>query len=140
MPPDKGLAKEIQSGTKSNKTRLTFALTCNSDGSDKLQPMIIGKSLRPACFERKSGGSLGYYYRNNVKAWMTYQLFSEWITQWDRHLQVEGRSVLLLVDNFSGHGEPSDYKLTSIRLEFFSPNLTSHVQPLNAGIIASWKC
>lgn len=140
MPPDKGLTKVEKSGTKAHKTQLTFALTCNADGSDKLKPFIIGKSLRPACFNKKSAASFEYYYQNNAKAWMTHQLFSEWITQWDKNLQVEGRSIILLVDNFSGHSEPSDYKITSIRLEFFAPNLTSHVQPLDAGIIASWKC
>jgi hypothetical protein len=114
---------------------LTFALTCNADGTDKLKPLIIGKAKNPACFNKKSGESLGYYYRSNAKAWMTYELFSEWITDWDIKLSAEGRSILLLVDNFSGHKEPSKYKLTCICLEFFSPNLTSHVQPLDAGII-----
>ena len=71
---------------------------------------------------------------------MTYELFAEWITEWEIKLLAEGRSILLLVDNFSGHKEPSEYQLTSVCLEFFSSNLTSHVQPLDAGIIASWKC
>lgn len=141
MPPDKALSKDKKkSGIKGNKTRLTFALTCNADGSNKLKPFIIGKAMRPACFNKKSCESLGYYYRNNTKAWMMYVLFSEWIINWDNQLNQEGRSVLLLVDNFSGHQEPLEHQLSNIRLEFFAPNLTSHVQPLDAGIIASWKC
>jgi hypothetical protein len=71
---------------------------------------------------------------------MTFELFSSWITKWDKDLAVQKRHILLLVDNFSGHGEPPEYKLTNIRLEFFAPNLTSHIQPLDAGIIATFKC
>ncbi|CDO68936.1 hypothetical protein BN946_scf185000.g79 [Trametes cinnabarina] len=34
MPPDRGLADHAMSGTKAKKTRLTYAFTCNADGSD----------------------------------------------------------------------------------------------------------
>lgn len=45
----------------------------------------------------------------------------------------EGRHILLLADNFGAHY--IDYEPSNITLEFFEPNLTSHVQPLDAGII-----
>lgn len=47
------------------------------------------------------------------------------------------RSIILLIDNFSGHY--IDYKPKNIRLEFFAPNMTSFVQPLDAGIIRCFK-
>jgi hypothetical protein len=43
----------------------------------------------------------------------------------------------LLLDNFAGHN--IDYEPTNIRLEPFVANLTSHVQPLDAGIIRCVK-
>ena len=44
---------------------------------------------------------------------------------------------MLFQDNFSAH-IPSD-NLTNIRVENFAANLTSHVQPLDAGIICNFK-
>jgi hypothetical protein len=137
MPPDRGLFEKATSGVKGNKTRLTYAFTINADGSEKLCPVIIGKAEKPRAFRKKSGGELGFYYRSNVKAWMTTALYQEWILDWDRKLQRQQRHVLLLQDNFSGHVPPEG--LTNIRVENFSPNLTTHVQPADAGIIRCFK-
>jgi hypothetical protein len=49
----------------------------------------------------------------------------------------EGRHVLLLIDNFSGHF--IQYQPTNVQIEFFEPNLTSFIQPLDAGIIRCVK-
>lgn len=52
-------------------------------------------------------------------------------------MRAESRHILLTVDNFSAHS--IDYEPTNIQLEFFEPNLTSFVQPLDAGIIRCYK-
>ena len=52
-------------------------------------------------------------------------------------MRAENRHILLTVDNFSAHS--IDYVPTNIQLEFFEPNLTSFVQPLDAGIIRCYK-
>lgn len=44
---------------------------------------------------------------------------------------------MYLLDNFSGH--EIGYEPTHIKLVYFSPNLTSYVQPLDAGIIRCMK-
>ena len=49
----------------------------------------------------------------------------------------EGQHTLLMIDNFSGHRVL--YEPTNIQMEFFKPNLTSFVQPLDAGIIQCFK-
>ena len=41
--------------------------------------------------------------------------------------------VALVLDNFSGHYV--DYEPHNVDVIFLEPNLTSHVQPLNGGII-----
>ncbi|KAJ7582634.1 hypothetical protein C8J56DRAFT_1055686 [Mycena floridula] len=41
--------------------------------------------------------------------------------------------VLLFIDKFSGHTVP--YQPTNVQVEFFELNMTSFVQPLDAGII-----
>jgi hypothetical protein len=47
------------------------------------------------------------------------------------------RHIILTIDNFSGHSIA--YKPTNIEIEFFEPNLTSFVQPCDAGIIRCFK-
>ncbi len=43
LEPDRTLATRRLSGHKKNKERLSIALCANSDGSHKLNPLIIGK-------------------------------------------------------------------------------------------------
>jgi hypothetical protein len=106
MTPDWGLSDRQQSGVKGNKNRLTYAFTSNTDGSNKLPPFIIGKAAQPRAFQKKTGTQLGFYYQSNAKAWMTAQLYQDWIQQWDQQLRESGHKILLLQDNFSGHIVP----------------------------------
>ena len=53
-------------------------------------------------------------------------------------MKEEKRNILLLLDNASVH--PIDIQLTNIRLLFFPKNSTSVIQPLDQGIIRSFKC
>ena len=137
MPPDRGLSNKQHSGLKGKKTRLTYLLTTNANGTTKLPPLIIGKAHKPRCFQNKTGSKLGFNYRNNVKVWMTASLYQDWLEDWDHKLRQEQRNVFLLHDNFAGHIVPDT--LTNICVEPFEPNLTSHVQPNDQGIIHSFK-
>jgi DDE superfamily endonuclease len=73
---------------------------------------------------------------------MTGIICEEWL-HWFNKLMA-GRKVLLLLDNFSGHelgvekvgGLDSLYNVT---IRWLPPNTTSHWQPLDQGIIASFK-
>ncbi|GFV42697.1 tigger transposable element-derived protein 4 [Trichonephila clavipes] len=38
-------------GGKHSKERLTILLTVNMDGSEKITPLVIGKSAKPRCFK-----------------------------------------------------------------------------------------
>ncbi|KAI7958282.1 hypothetical protein MJO29_006499 [Puccinia striiformis f. sp. tritici] len=138
MPPDVGLAFKATHGVKSDKTRLTLALTCNADGSEKKPLLFIGKSKKPRSFKGHMAEYYNYEYAHNSTAWMTAEIFQRWLKSWNSKLKEEDRNILLLLDNFRGHTLP-DGGLSHIRVEFFSPNLTSHVQPLDAGIIKCFK-
>ncbi|SJK97310.1 uncharacterized protein ARMOST_00562 [Armillaria ostoyae] len=137
MPPDCGLADKKHSGVKGSKVHLTYAFTANADGSNKLEPFIIGKAKRLHAFGRKFGNQLGFYYRNNAKAWMMTILYQEWILKWDAALRLEKRKILLWQDNFLGHIVP--HGLQCIRVENFEPNMTSHIQLNDTGIIHCFK-
>jgi DDE superfamily endonuclease len=52
-------------------------------------------------------------------------------------MRQQNRRVCLTLDNFSGH--KIAYEPKNIILEFFKPNLTPFVQPLDAGIIHCFK-
>ncbi|KIL60358.1 hypothetical protein M378DRAFT_187797 [Amanita muscaria Koide BX008] len=137
MPPDKGLADKMFSGVKGKKNRLTYAFAANADGSEKREPFIIGRAFKPKHFKNQTGDDLGFYYRNNAKAWMTALLYQEWLQKWDRELQRKNRRILLLQDNFSGHIIPDGIR--NIHVENFRPNLTAHIQPMDQGIIRCFK-
>ena len=139
MPPDVGLAADAMSGKKGDKTRLTFALTANADGSDLRDLLIIGKAHRPRCYGGKEASSFGFQeYYHNKKAWMNSSIFQQWLSEFDADMRRSNRQVLLLVDNAPSHNFDKE-SLTNIRVEFFSPNLTSRVQPMDAGIIRTFK-
>jgi hypothetical protein len=52
-------------------------------------------------------------------------------------MQARKRHILLIIDNFSGH--LINYVPRNIQIEFFKPNLTAFIQPLDAGIIRCFK-
>ena len=68
---------------------------------------------------------------------MTSTIYQEWLLDWDQELRDKGRKILLLQDNFAGHVVPNT--LTNIHVENFEPNLTSHIQPNDQGIIWCFK-
>lgn len=77
--PDKTLTFKDEKchGGKHSKERLTVLLAVNKDGSEKLKPLVIGKAMKPRCF--KGVKSFPTDYRANKKAWMTTELFNNWL-------------------------------------------------------------
>lgn len=131
------LKNENCKNEKKSKERITMMVGCNMTGTEKLPMFVIGKSKRPRCF--KGVKSLPVRYDSNKNAWMTGYLFEKWLADLDEKFTKENRKVLLFVDNCSAHVKDVRDKLTSIRLEFFPPNLTSILQPMDRGIIRSLK-
>lgn len=123
-------------GGKLSKERLTVFVCANLLGTEKRKLFVIGKSQNPRCF--KNIKTIPVEYRANKSAWMTSELFAEHLKIWDSELRKMGRKVLLLVDNCPAHPEVRDLK--NIKLEFFPPNVTSVLQPMDQGVIRSLKC
>jgi hypothetical protein len=124
-------------GVKGVKKRITYALTTNANSTEMLLPLIIGKAARPRAFKKKTAAQLGFLYRHNAKAWTTAKLYQEWLKDLDSNMRAQKRHILLLQDNFSGHKVPKN--LTNVVVENFFPNLTVHIQPMDAGIIRYFK-
>jgi DDE superfamily endonuclease len=49
--PERLLATETGNSGKKSKDRITLTLTTNTDGSEKLEPWVIGKSKNPRYFK-----------------------------------------------------------------------------------------
>jgi hypothetical protein len=138
LAPDRTIASRQLEGMKKDKTRISVALCANSDGTEKEELLIIGHSAKPRAFNKKTGQQLGFFYRFNKKAWMTTQLFQEWLQQFDVRMRRQERQVLLLLDNAPTHAV-KNLVLTNVKVLFLPPNTTSRIQPMDAGIIAAFK-
>uniref|UniRef100_A0A1E1X318 Putative tigger transposable element n=1 Tax=Amblyomma aureolatum TaxID=187763 RepID=A0A1E1X318_9ACAR len=138
VQPSKSLSLKGEAchGGKNSKERLTVLLCCNMDGSDKLKPWVIGKYRNPRCL--KNTRLLPCHYRSNSRAWMTCSLFEEFLRYFDNKMGSQCRSVLLFLDNCAAHPRDPQF-LRNVKLVFFPPNTTSHLQPLDAGVIKNLK-
>ena len=67
---------------------------------------------------------------------MTSIFFEEWLNEWNAELSKVGRKIALVLDNAPCHPKLT---LSNIELVFLPPNTTSHLQPLDQGIIANFK-
>ncbi|KAE9020742.1 hypothetical protein PR002_g12449 [Phytophthora rubi] len=138
LAPNRTLATTIRKGKKKEKPRLTLAFCCNTTGSDKLDPIVIGTAKNPRCF--KKGAAIKgkpILYKSSKNAWMTSVIFDEWLHHFNMRMVASNHKVLLLVDNASCHKILRN--LTHVTVHFLPPNMTSAVQPLDAGIIRSFK-
>ncbi|XP_035228277.1 tigger transposable element-derived protein 6-like [Stegodyphus dumicola] len=95
-------------------------------GTDKRKLSVIGKSIMPCCFKRLKMESLPVVHRANRNAWMTSELFKEWLKDWNTELQRQSREVLLLLDNCASH--PHLDCLMNVQMEFLPPRTTALVQ------------
>ena len=145
--PERSLSTERIAGIKSNKSRITLHFCVNASRSHKLKPWIVSQFRRPTCFRAAQidPKRLDCKYRFNKKAWVTAAIFEEWLRWFDQ--QMAGRKVVLLLDNFSAHvaaynelsSLPEGYSLQNTEVVWLPPNSTSKTQPLDQGIIASFK-
>lgn len=136
LQADHSLATKQLEGRKKDKERLTVAVCCNGDGSDKVPLWIIGKYANPRCFKNVNINNLNCHYRANKKAWMTGLLFQEFVRWFDDRMK--GRKVLLIVDNCPAHPKVIE-GLRNVEMFFLPPNTTSKIQPCDAGIIRTLK-
>uniref|UniRef100_A0A1B6G5E8 HTH CENPB-type domain-containing protein n=1 Tax=Cuerna arida TaxID=1464854 RepID=A0A1B6G5E8_9HEMI len=137
LTPDKTLQFKNEKcvGGKLSKVRLTVFVCANMTGTEKRKLLVIGKSAKPRCF--KNVKRLPVNYTANKKAWMTSKIFEDELRKWDNELASRNRKILLLVDNCAAHPK---LNLTNINLVFFPANCTSVLQPMDQGVIRSFKC
>lgn len=135
LQPTQTLATAAVKGGKGSKDRVTVGLCSNASGTDKRRPLVIGKSKNPRCF-KNFDPSLYTDYASNRKAWMTSVEFHAWLKKFDRWAKTKRHKVALVIDNATSH---KTVDLEYVTLFFLPPNMTTVLQPLDAGIIRSFK-
>ena len=91
-------------GRKKDLERLTIGLCTNALGTEKLNPIVIGKYGRPRFFKNiNNTNNLGIIYRHNKSAWVTGTIFKQWITNVDNDISIKtpGRKILLIIINYN---------------------------------------
>ena len=135
--PNKTLCNQAKaSGTKTLKDRVSVVF-CASFTGEKLTPWVIGKAAKPRCFKGLDLNKIGVKYVNTYKSWMTSVLFNEYLKELNAQMVEQKRKILLLVDNTPLHIVQQEY--SNIKVEFLPKNTTSALQPLDQGIIRSFK-
>ena len=123
---------EQSNETKVPKDRLTTLQFTNMDGSEK-QAVVVGKLAKPCCF--KNVKTLSFSYFVNRKIYMT----TDVMKTLDRKMIAQNRKIILFLDNATCHNLLPGTNLSNIKLSFMPPNTTSLIQPLDQGIIRSFK-
>uniref|UniRef100_A0A3Q3DRB9 HTH CENPB-type domain-containing protein n=1 Tax=Hippocampus comes TaxID=109280 RepID=A0A3Q3DRB9_HIPCM len=117
------------------KDRITVLLASSMAG-EKLRPLVIGKSANPRCFTKDYKQQMRVTYEANRKAWMTSEIFLKWLHQLNNKMVIQNRKILLFMDNCGAHVPAT---LSNMKIIFFPPNTTSHLQPMDAGVIQNVK-
>ncbi|CAK9825672.1 Tigger transposable element-derived protein 1 [Anthophora retusa] len=145
MPRRTYVAKSQKSagGFKVEKDRVTFLLCSNASGDRMLKPLLINRALKPRAMKGVDFDTLPVNWMANKKAWVTTTVFTEWFIKYfvpetRKYLNEKGLEfkVLLLVDNAPGHPQ---LEHENVQVLFLPPNTTSLIQPLDQGIIATFK-
>ena len=140
--PDKSLSvkKGRCKGGKYAKQRITVLLTVNALG-EKEPPVITGRSLTPRCFKnvKDKRRPCGSYYYTNKKAWMDSELMKEILRTLNRKCAAEDRKILLSIDIAPSHPESFSDCFSRVQIVFLPKTTTSKLQPLDAGMIKSFK-
>ncbi|XP_053201820.1 tigger transposable element-derived protein 6-like [Panonychus citri] len=130
-------SKHEHGGDKIFNERVSILFCVNMKG-DKEIPLVIGRSKKPRCSYGGWLDDVNVIYRSQENSWMNTSLFDEWLTNWNQRLINQGKKILLLLDNFSGH-KVDFSKFENITFKFLPSNTTSFTQPLDSGIIHSFK-
>ncbi|XP_069611020.1 tigger transposable element-derived protein 1-like [Ranitomeya imitator] len=148
LPNRTYIAKEEKSapGHKVGKERLTLLLGGNAAGDYKLKPMLVYQAENPRALKGISKGQLPVIWKSNRKAWVTLAVFDDWFTNHfvpgvERYCTSKDIpfKVLLILDNAPGHPAHLDDFNPNVKVVYLPPNTTALIQPMDQGVIATFK-
>ena len=121
------------------KDRLTAVLTIFADRT-KAPLIIIGKTRRPRSFPRRFNPlrDLNVFQMTQKNAWNTKEIWTRTVEGFDKLGRLEARKLKVVLDNCSAH--LINYEYDNYEVCLLPPNLTSHLQPVDACVGRSFKC
>ncbi|XP_032897989.1 tigger transposable element-derived protein 1-like [Amblyraja radiata] len=132
-------------GFKTYKDRVTLLLGGNVAGF-KLKPLLIYHSENPRALKNVSKQTLPVHYRHNRKAWMTLALFADWYLNcfipeareycWENNIPFR---ILLILDNAPGHPRHIGNMHPYVKVVYLPPSITALIQPMDQGVISTFK-
>ena len=126
--------------------RFTLLLGGNAEGDYKLKPVMVYHSANPCALKGYVKHLLPVHFYSNAKGWVTGSLFIDYLTS-----KLEGElreycarenidfKILLIVDSAAGHPTIIQDLCEHIQVAFIPPNSTSLIQPMDHGVIATFK-
>jgi hypothetical protein len=139
-------AESSAPGCKAIKNRLSLLLGGNANGDFKFKPFLIYQSENPRALKGLSKSQLPVHWRSNNKAWMTASMFQNWfetcaLPEIKDYCAKQNLSfkALILVDNAPGHPVYLDNISDNVKVMFLPPNTTSIIQPMDQGVISTFK-
>ncbi|XP_029980169.1 tigger transposable element-derived protein 1-like [Sphaeramia orbicularis] len=133
-------------GYKVGKERLTLLLGGNTAGDFKLKPLLVCLAENPRALKGIWKSIRPVIWKSNRKAWVTLAIFEDWFTNHfvpavERYCAAKGIpfKVLLLLDNAPGHPPTLGDFHPNVKVVYLPPNMTSLLQPMDQGVITSFK-
>ncbi|XP_031819974.1 tigger transposable element-derived protein 1 isoform X2 [Sarcophilus harrisii] len=138
--------EKTASGFKAARDLLTLLLGGNAAGDFKLKPLLVYHSESPRALKGFSKPNLPVIWRSHKKAWVTMSLFQEWFVHFfcpavEKYCAQNNlpNKALLILDSAPGHPGNLDDLSDNVRVEYLPKNTTSLIQPMNQGVIATFK-
>ena len=127
-------------GGKKSKQRIIVAFLVSADGEKVGKPIVIKQSKTPRYFRLPSATdrlSKVMYFADS-KSWMQVEIMGKVLETLNCQMGKEERNILFL-DNATVHPTSLVDKFSNIKVVFLPKDTTSHLQPLDVGMIQSFK-
>lgn len=138
-------------GVKRSKERITVTLGVSASG-EKFMTQVITKSARPRALKGipDISKAFGIIYDHQAKAWQDTSSYMRLLHKYNKIAKDRHCIFYVLQDNCSSHvcaskildpsgSTESFFRFENLCIIFFPPNATSECQPLDQGVIPSFK-